>query len=186
MAKKILGFIGKEEEEKKEEVALNLRGIDKEYQKMISALTAGEKTLTEEILLEKKIKRELVKLHKRINKIEKDVSKRNAWLANSQALQQNHPGKALRLIRKIEELDAELGPKIKVLSKDISKHNLQEFAEVYENIELSKEQITHIKTISDNLYVRLSTLVAPLNRAFQELGEMKRSIMFNNPGLKEA
>src|SRR3990167_6975158 len=103
MAKIPLGFIkghsSKEEKGVQEKIALH--GIDAEFDKMTSLLQLGKKQLVSNLKLEKKIKRELVRIHKRIVKVEKDLKVRQTLLAQIYAVQRDDPQRALDLLEKV-------------------------------------------------------------------------------------
>ena len=184
MVKRRIGFIQPKEEENKAEIAI--KGIDKEFQRLISNLEMEENISLNELSLEKKIKKELVRLHKWILKLQKKIEKRNVLMAKCEGYITNFPKKSLELLDEIGKLDYEIMPEVQEIFKELNKHTLPEVAELYKEMELSISQIRHIRSIASTLGSTLNNLVRPINQAVQNqyLEMLKRDLLLNNPTLR--
>ncbi len=183
MAKISLGFVKREAEpEKLEAVKITVRGIDGEFQRMIATLKIEKKQLAKELKHEKRIKRELVKLHKMLLRLGKKVAERSALLAHVYALQRDNPEKSLALLNEIERLDSEIGPLYKEMSDTLTKHTIPDIAEMYQEMDLNKEQIKNIREIANTITNRLGQIMTSFN--IQEAETVRRNIYFTNPGLR--
>lgn len=184
MAKVALGFIKERtgsEEKKGTEEKVALRGIEREFDRMLAALQVEKKKLASSLRLEKKIKRELVKIHKRIKKLEELVVQRGTLLARIKTLQRSSPKEALALLEKVEKIDAEIGPMSKEISDELLRHTLPEIAELYEGVNLSREEIVAIRDVALTLGESLNQVMYPVN--YQEPENIRKSIYYNHPSL---
>ncbi len=183
MTKKFLGFIPPPAEAKKvEAIKITVKGIDGEYQRMIALLRIEKKQLANEIKHEKRIKRELVKLHKMLLRLGKKVTERSAVLAHAYALQPDDPQKALDLLNDVEKLDSEIGPLYNEMATTLRKHTIPDIAEMYSEMDLNKEQIKNIREIANTITNRLGQIMASFN--IQEVETVRRNIYFTNPSLR--
>jgi hypothetical protein len=174
------------EAEKEKTLDVKIKDIDKEFSRVISELGMEEELYLTELTIEKVIRKELTKLHKRIKKIEKKISKRNNLVNQCRAQASDIPENSLELITKIQGLDEEISPEADTLFKDIAKHSIPDIDELYKNIDLSEKQIKHIRVLVNNLSIRLSNMMRPVNEAIQgqQLESMRREILMKNPHLK--
>jgi|SRR3989344_7883949 len=177
MAKIAIGFI-KPSEKKGAEVKVILRGIEAEFDKMASLLELGREELARDLKVEKKIKRELVKIHKRIQKVEKKFQRRQNLFAQAYGKQTLQPRSALELLNNIDQIDDELGPEMKSIGDELEKHTIAELSLVYKGADLSKENIISIRSIANTLYNRLSQLNSHIN--LQETESIRRQIRFRH------
>lgn len=183
---KIFGFGRKAEEEKKGETSVVVRAVEKEFQGMIRQLELEEEAYVHLLVLETRVRKELVKLYKLIKKLEKKVAKRNALLAQCRASAMDFPKKSLELLNSIEALDREIIPEAEEISKELSKHTLPDIAEFYKEMDLSNEQIKQVRGLANTLQVTLNTLVQPIYETVrnQQADSLRRDILMRNPSLK--
>ncbi len=183
MAKKFLGFVEPSvEPQRVEAFKITIKGIDGEYQRMIALLKIEKKQLANEIKHEKRIKRELVKLHKMLLHLGKKVAERSAVLAHVYALQGDDPQRALTLLNDVERLDSEIGPLYNEMSTTLRKHTIPDIAEMYNEMGLNKEQIKNIREIANTITNRLGQIMSSFN--IQEPETIRRNIYFTNPRLR--
>lgn len=177
MPKIPLGFLKERTsaEGRGKEERLTLRGIDAEFDRMVSVLQLEKKQLIKDLKLEKKIKKELIQIHKQIQKLEKDISKRQTLLAQVYAIQWDNPNRALSLLKDIEELDVELEPKFKPIFLELEKHALAELSILYKGVDLSREEILAIRGIANTLGSRLSQLSNMVN--LHETENLRKNIL---------
>ncbi|MBI2102317.1 hypothetical protein HYT55_00625 [Candidatus Woesearchaeota archaeon] len=184
MAKIPLGFVKERTsaEQKGEEENVTLRGIDNDFDKMVSILQLEKKQLVKDLKLEKKIKKELVTIHKKIQKLEKEIKQRQTLLAQVYAIQKDNPRRALVLLEEIDRMDAHIGPQFKPISDNLEKHAVAELSLLYQGISLSREEVVAIRGIANTLSARLNQLGNQIN--LQETEGIRRNIYYHNQNLR--
>jgi len=183
MVKEVVGFVERDVAKKKEvEEKVVLRGIENEFQRMLTVLQVEKKKLTQNLRLEKKIKRELVKIHKRILNLGKLIDQRSAVVARVKAQSRDRPKEALKAIEEVEKIDSRVGPLFNEISRDLNQHTLQEIAELYSGVNLSREEIAAIRDLALTLGEHLSQVMGPIN--LQEMEHIRRNIYYQNPQLR--
>ena len=183
MVKEVVGFVERDVAKKKEvEEKVVLRGIENEFQRMLTVLQVEKKKLTQNLRLEKKIKRELVKIHKRILNLGKLIDQRSAVVARVKAQSRDRPKEALKAIEEVEKIDSRVGSLFNEISRDLNQHTLQEIAELYSGVNLSREEIAAIRDLALTLGEHLSQVMGPIN--LQEMEHIRRNIYYQNPQLR--
>ncbi|MBI2669101.1 hypothetical protein HYX14_04635 [Candidatus Woesearchaeota archaeon] len=180
-----IGFLaGAEKKETEPEIVV--ANVEKDFSKMISELEVEENMQSKLLAIEKAVRKELIRLYKKIKKMEKRIKKRNTLFLQCQTYSADYPQKSLELLNQIEKLDAEIIPEADKLYKEISQHTLSEVADVYKQLDLSNEEIKHIRFVSNSLAATFSTLMRPVHEAVQgqQIESFRRNILLRHPDLK--
>jgi len=174
-----------EEEKKSENVKIAINDVEKEFKYMISKLELDEDFHVNYLSIEERVRKELIKIYRRLKKIEKKIEKSNNLFHQCQGIANDYPEKSLKFIEKISKLDNEIIPEAEAIIKEIHKHTLHDIAELYRGTELSGEQIKNIRTLASILSSRLSAMMAPIHQALggQQLEMFRRDIVTRNPNL---
>ena len=185
MGTKRIGFIQEQEASKPEEDII-IRNIDTSFQRMIYDLGLEEKLYLQEAILEKIIRKELVKIYKQIRKLEKKINARNQKMILCHSYFSEYPAKCLALIDEISKLDSDIIPEAESISQQISKHVIPEISDIYKKVQLSEQQTKNIRTLSFNLGNVLSSLMRPIHEANnqRQLESMRQNLLLKNPKLR--
>jgi hypothetical protein len=187
MGKGKIGFLRENEGEKEErQVEVKIRNIEAGFKKMISGLKLDERIYLEELELERKIRKELIKIYLRLKALEKKIVKREILSNQADSHFRDFPQRSLELLPEIEALDAEIMPEANAIQQEISKHTLPDVDEIYKEIKLSDEQIKHIRTLASTLNSNLVTSMKTIQEDNQtrRTESMRRTILMNHPELK--
>ncbi len=185
MGSRKIGFLQEENRSKSKKEEVRIRDVENSFKTMISGLKLDETIYLQEIKLERKIRKELIKIYLRIKKLEKKIAQRELLSNQASSHYQDFPKKALDLLPEIEALDKEIMPEANKIQQEISKHTLADIAEIYKDIQLSDEQIKHVRTLANTLNATLTTSMKAVFEDVQkqQTDSMRRSILMRHPEL---
>ena len=179
-----IGFGRSSDDEKIEEEKIIIRNIDRGFLSMMRELGIEKKEHQRMAQLEKIIRRELLKLHKKLKKLSKKIKVREDLFRQAKVLSSERPKKSLELIDQIDALDQEIQPKAKELFESITKHSIPEIHEIYKEMDITKQNKENLRILANNLSSRLSTLMREINETSgQALKMTKQNILRVNPNL---
>ena len=188
MAKKNpIGFIWPKEDEEEQKAEATIGDVEKEFVRIISELEIDENLTKKHLAIDKKVRKELIKLFRKIREIEVKVKRRVNLLNQCNAYQRDYPEKSLELLHQIDELDYELMPEIEKLSKEISEHCLPDVADIYKTLELSAEDVKHVRTLAMTMSSKFGSIVGDIHSAIsnQQTEMMRRQILSAHPDLSK-
>ena len=163
-----------------------IKNVEKEFRRMIISLKLEDDAYLREIAIERKIRKELVELYKKVQKLEQQIETRNKLMIQCQGFMNDYPKRSLQLLDQIGELDLKIIPDAETLSKEIGQHLLPDIAAFYKEIDLTEQQTKQIRSLASMIHVSLTSVVGPISQAIlgQQLESMRRGILSRNPGLR--
>jgi hypothetical protein len=177
---KIAGFAAQRQPDKTPPEVV-IQNLDAEFQAMISVIDKDELLKTRGIALDERIRKEVVKLHKRVQALEVNVRERERLMAQVEGMKDEYPDKSMAILPLVEELDRKIEPESVALFKEMDKHMIPDVAELYKDIDLSNEQKKHIRALVGTLSVTLHNLVGSVGQSIRkgETGLIRKQLEVN-------
>jgi len=180
-----IGF-NRNEEPEESKGPTPIKNLTREVKAMMTDLDIDEVAIRQHMLIDKEIRRELLRLYKTIKKLGVLIKKRDNLSTKVSANFRPDPRKTLDLLIEIDELDQIIIPEIDRIEKELSKHVIPETLEIYDKIKGDLTATTHLKTMVGILNSTFSRMTSPVMASFnqRETDNIRRDLLKRNPGLK--